>query len=286
MLRIVLSNRYELLEAALLERLDARSDASPFAADRIIVPSAAIRRNVELAIADRHGICANVEFPFLAQWLWREIGALVPVAQDSPFAPDVLVWRVYAILGDRSFVADHAPLARYLDKADERMRFDLAARIATLLEHYITYRPKWLEAWSQGRDVAFAGAAAATHQRWQAPLWRRIAREVDARNRHPSLEFFAAIEAGAALPAEQRTGAHVFCVPSMPPLYLDIVRGLARFFDIDLYLLNPCREYWFDIVDAKRLSWLEVRGEAAHRETGCGRESVRPRTASNSWSAT
>ena len=138
MLRIVLSNRYELLEAALLERLDARSDASPFAADRIIVPSAAIRRNVELAIADRHGICANVEFPFLAQWLWREIGALVPVAEDSPFAPDVLTWRVYAILGDPSFVAGHEPLARYLAHADERMRFDLAARIATLLEHYIT----------------------------------------------------------------------------------------------------------------------------------------------------
>ncbi len=54
----------------------------------------------------------------------------------------------------------------------------------------------------------------------------------------------------------------------MPPLYLDIVRGLARFRDVDLYALNPCREYWFDIVDAKRLSWLTAHGRAAHHESG------------------
>ncbi|HET9047170.1 MAG TPA: exodeoxyribonuclease V subunit gamma, partial [Casimicrobiaceae bacterium] len=78
MLRIVLSNRYEVLEAALLARLDD-APASPFTPDVVIVPSAAVRRKVELAVADRSGICANVEFPFLAQWLWQEIGTLVPV---------------------------------------------------------------------------------------------------------------------------------------------------------------------------------------------------------------
>ncbi len=267
MLRVVLSNRYEVLEAALLVQLD-QAPASPFAADQVIVPSAAIRRKVELAIAERHGICANVEFPFLAQWLWREIGTLVPVAQTSPFAPEVLAWRIYALFGDADFVAAHAPLARYLQHADDRMRYDLAVRVATLVEHYITYRPEWLAAWSDGREIAFDDAAATVHQRWQAALWRRIAAALDARQRHPSLEFFAAIEAGAALPEARGRRVHVFCVPSMPPLYLDIVRGLARFIDIDLYALNPCREYWFDIVDAKRLSWLAARGGAAHHETG------------------
>ena len=267
MLRIILSNRYEVLEAALLARLDD-VPASPFTADRVIVPSAAMRRKVELAIADRTGICANVEFPFLAQWLWREIGTLVPVAETSPFAPEVLAWRVYGILGDATFVAAHAPLARYLAQADERMRYELAVRVATLIEQYITYRPDWLAAWSDGREIAFTDAAAAADQRWQAALWRKIAVAVDARQRHPSLAFFAAIEAGAALPDARRTRTHVFCVPSMPPLYLDIVRGLARFIDIELYALNPCREYWFDIVDAKRLSWLAARGGAVHHETG------------------
>ena len=54
----------------------------------------------------------------------------------------------------------------------------------------------------------------------------------------------------------------------MPPLYLDVLTGLSRWVDITLYVLNPCREYWFDIVDAKRLKTLTVRRTAAHHETG------------------
>lgn len=265
MLRIVLSNRYEVLEGVLLARLDD-APASPFVADQVIVPSAAVRRKVELAIADRTGICANVEFPFLAQWLWREIGALVPVAETSPFAPETLAWRVYGILGDAAFVAKQPPLARYLEGADDRMRYELATRVATLIELYITYRPQWLAQWSQSRTVPMQDEAADAHQAWQAALWRRIAEDVDARQRHPSIEFFAAIEAGK-VPDAPRPRAHVFCVPAMPPLYLDIVRGLARFCDIDIYALDPSQEYWFDIVDAKRLSWLAARGRDAYHES-------------------
>ena len=105
-------------------------------------------------------------------------------------------------------------------------------------------------------------------KQWQAALWRRIAEALDVTRRHPSLEFFNAIEAGKTPPATHATRVHVFCVPSMPPLYLDIVRGLARFRDVDLYALNPCREYWFDIVDAKRLSWLAARGTCSPSRVG------------------
>jgi exodeoxyribonuclease V gamma subunit len=54
----------------------------------------------------------------------------------------------------------------------------------------------------------------------------------------------------------------------MPPLYLAVLTGLARWVDVTLYVLNPCREYWFDIVDPKRLRALAVRGRAAHYDTG------------------
>jgi exonuclease V gamma subunit len=30
-----------------------------------------VARRLELDIAARHGVCANVEFTYLAQWLWR-----------------------------------------------------------------------------------------------------------------------------------------------------------------------------------------------------------------------
>ncbi|HSQ80208.1 MAG TPA: exodeoxyribonuclease V subunit gamma [Casimicrobiaceae bacterium] len=73
MLHIRFSNRFEHLQDALLDAM-ATPPASPFVGEEIIVPSAAMRRRVELAAADRFGICSNVRFSFLAQWLWRQIG--------------------------------------------------------------------------------------------------------------------------------------------------------------------------------------------------------------------
>ncbi|WP_353739648.1 hypothetical protein [Accumulibacter sp.] len=32
----------------------------------MIIPSTALRRRVELACADRRGICTNIDFPYLA----------------------------------------------------------------------------------------------------------------------------------------------------------------------------------------------------------------------------
>jgi exodeoxyribonuclease V gamma subunit len=109
MLGITFSNRFEILLDQLIDRL-AQEHAGPFVAPQIIVPSTAIERRVRLALADRHGICANVEFSYLAQWLWRQIRRLVAdVREDSPFAPEVLAWRVYEAFGDSGYRRARAP---------------------------------------------------------------------------------------------------------------------------------------------------------------------------------
>ena len=271
-LQIRFSNRFECLQEALLDAM-AAPPASPFVGEEIIVPSAALRRRIELAAADRFGICSNVRFSFLAQWLWRQIGHVVEVSEISPFTTPVLTWRVLAIFADKAFAAAHPPLARYLRDADDVMRYELAARTAALLEHYLTYRPDWLASWLAGKpaNIDALDAARIADERWQSELWRRIARELGTDSRHPSVAFFEAMkEMGPDAPA--RAGlpgvAHVFCLPTMPPLYLDILRRLAQWIDLRLYVLNPCREYWFEIVDAKRLSWLAARHRADHHEVG------------------
>ncbi len=83
-----------------LERLAAEA-CSPLTAQQVIIPSTALRRRVELACADRQGICANIDFSYLAQWLWKQIGQLVDIEDQSPFSPGLLVWRVFERLGDR-----------------------------------------------------------------------------------------------------------------------------------------------------------------------------------------
>lgn len=270
---ITLSNRFGILLDALVDGLE-REPGGPFVAQQVIVPSTAVGRRIELALADRHGICANVEFSYLAQWLWRQIRLLVPeVREDSPFAPEVLAWRVHEALGDSGFVSAHARLATYLGGADAVMRLELARRIAQLIEQYITYRPDFLDAWSAGRRAPIANleGAAAEDEAWQAALWRRLAKEIGTDREHPSVAFFRRIETmseDAVRKAGLPQSAHVFGLPALAPLHLAILRRLARWTDLRLYVLNPCQEYWFEVIDPKRLASLTAAGKAEHHEAG------------------
>lgn len=268
MFSLAFSNRYEVLQETLLARL-ADERPGPFGVREIIVPSTALRRSVELAVADREGVAANLRFSYLAQWLWGQIGKVVPVGEVSPFAPALLAWRVFELLGEAEWTAAHPRLARYLEQADDAMRFELAGRAARLFDNYVTYRPHWLAAWSESATVPGLAPEARPDEAWQAALWRRIASASGIRREHPASAFFAAVEgAGPAAAADLPSSVHVFCLPALPPLYRDILRRLARWVEVRMYVLNPCREYWFEIVEPRRLSWLIGRQRELYHETG------------------
>ncbi len=270
MLHIHFSNRLEPLRDLLLRRL-AVDAPGVFDTETVIVPNAALQRHLSLAVADAQGICANLRFAFLAEWLWQQIARLVPgVAPASPFAATRLGWRVHNALCDAAFVSRHPRLAAYLRDADALMRWELAQRIGGLLEQYVTYRPDWLRAWSEGRP-ADVGTPKHLDEGWQAALWQRIAAELGVQGPHPAQAFVAALAKGgevlarrAGLPAR----VHVFALPGMPDLHMRLLQHLGACIEVHVYVLNPCREYWFELVDRRRLSHLAARGQAQGHEEG------------------
>ncbi len=269
MLSIAFSNRYEVLLELLLAHLE-QEQRGPFGVREVIVPSAALRRSVELAVAEREGVAANLRFSFLAQWLWGRIRSFVPsVSEASPFAPALLAWRIHGLLAEDGRYADHPRLAGYLAGADAPMRFELAQRIARLFDNYLTYRPAWLASWSENRPIPGLDADARADEAWQAALWRDIMAAVGIGTEHPASAFFRSVEAAGAQGASALPPSlQVFCLPALPPLYLDMLRRLARWVDVRLYVLNPCREYWFEIVEPRRLAWLASRQQALFHEVG------------------
>jgi len=266
MLYVHYSNRYETLASRLLDQLGGtREDV--FASDQVVVPSAAVQRRLTLAMADAHGICANVEFVYLARWLWQQVARVVEgVAAESPFDPAALAWRVYSAFGDAAFVAAHARLSAYLNSAatDDMMRYELAVKVAGLLEQYVTYRPDWLAKW-QG------GGTAAADEAWQAALWRRIAGELELQADNPLALLVRELARGGherAREAGLPSTVHVFGLSAMPPLHMQALQALGRWMNVHLYVLNPCQEYWFEVVDRKRLTYLAARGREEAHETG------------------
>jgi exodeoxyribonuclease V gamma subunit len=291
MLTLHFANRQEAL-ADLLTTALGQPGGDLFAAAEVVVPSKAVARAVTLQMAQRFGICANVRFSFLAPWLWAQgtvalaaaaPGTPLPVrtadSAQAPWQPARLAWRVLAAFSDAAWVAAHPRLARYLGQADAVTRLDLAQRVAAQVDQHITYRPDWLAAWSAGRG-ALPGPS--DDEAWQAALWRRLQAEIAATADGAAVDPTAAHSLAAALAQVgdnagtrirlQQSGlpaaAHVFCLPTIAPVHLALMQQLARWTDLHVYALNPCAEYWFDVVDPRRLARLAAAGKAQHLETG------------------
>ena len=280
MLTIHFANRYESLAALLTDALGQHAGGL-FTPDELIVPSAAVRRQLTLGLARQHGVCANLRFSYLAQWLWLQTGraldAVAPLQAGasvapagSPWQPGPLAWRVYTALADSAWLAGQPRLAAYLAQADAVTRLDLAQRVAGLLDQYGTYRPDWLQAWAEA-EQALPASSPSPDEAWQAALWRRLVAELPAElapaaaaSALQRLSLSPAAVAAAGLPVV----AHVFCLPTIAPVHLALLQQLGRWIDLRVYALNPCQEYWFEVVDRRRLSHLAARGQAAHQEVG------------------
>src|SRR5260364_507 len=270
MLTLFDSNRYEALTEALLDALaESASDGSPWRALSIIAPSAAIQRRLELEIAARFGICANIQFSYLAQWLWKQIGQVMNLSASNAFVSERLVWRCYRLLKARAWA--HMPrLSGWLRDADEAMRYALAQRIARLFDRYLLYRPDWLDAWQRGQSILNLERADAMHwddEQWQMQLWRQLCAECaapkdTAPGLFPFLSRAAALDAATIARAQWPERLHVFALPAIAPLHLALLREFARWIDIRLYTLNPCRQYWGDWVSAAQRADLALHDQA------------------------
>lgn len=234
--------------------------ADPFIPEVVVVQSRGVARWLALQLAAESGVCANVRFPFPTDFAWELYRTLRPeVPERTPFAPEIMTWRLFDMLKalerDRLF----SPVARYVGE-DPLRRYELAEKLAQHYDEYLTYRPDWIQRWER-----------LPSEHWQAALWRSIAREIDTPHRATLQGELIAALGGAnagALKLPQRVC--VFGAPALPPSHLELLAALARHCAVHLFVSNPCREYWGDIEDERVIARRRAArpSEAAYLESG------------------
>ncbi|RTL51116.1 MAG: exonuclease V subunit gamma, partial [Rhodocyclaceae bacterium] len=246
MFSLIHGNRQDVLVRLLGHRLKADPPAL-FAEEVVLVQSEAMERWLRLALAEELGIAAQLRFPFPAGYIWELFGAVLPdVPKTSPFSGESLHWRLLRLLGQEWKGEAFAPLHRYLEKNDVARRDSLAVKLAATFERYLAYRPDWLSDWSEGRLRGLG-----PNEGWQAALWRTLVAELpQIPEAHPRQAFFAALERDSSLLQRLPKRISLFGIGAMPPPTFAVFRELGRYLDVTLYLLNPCREHWGQIVDA------------------------------------
>lgn len=260
MLKVYHSNQLERLIARLADLLTATAGAAdPFTPETILVQSNGMRRWVAMQLARRLGICANLQFPYPAAFLWQVYRSLLPaVPETSPFDSGVLTWRLLGLFNDLTD-AVFKPLHDYLERTGPVERYQLACRIADVFDQYLVYRPDWIATWEAGQG-----------DHWQAALWRRLATPDTAHRARLQQSLLAKLDRLQQRPANLPARLACIGIATLPAAYLDTLHRLARFSDIHLFLLNPCRQYWGLILAEREIARRnsETDAEALYLETG------------------
>ena len=249
-LKLFSSNRLEVLAEKLAETFD-KPLASPIEPEIIVVQSKGMEKWVSLQLAQQHGICANYRFPFPNAFVHEVFRNVVPdLPERSPFDPKIMTWRIMKLLPSCILRPGFENLKSYLNGIDENLkRFQLSERIADTFDQYLLFRPQMIFRWERGQE-----------DHWQAVLWKELIKEIGKRHRAAlGKDFLEAIKKPSFRLKGLPDRISVFGISALPRFHMQILAGISRFSQVNLFLMNPCREYWGDILSEWETKKTTVR---------------------------
>jgi exodeoxyribonuclease V gamma subunit len=244
----------------------------PLENELFLVQSNGMAQWLKLAMAadEGCGISAAVDFQLPARFLWGAYRTVLGEEQtpyESAYDKVRLTWRMLKLLPCLLEDDRFAPLKQFLaDDDDLRKRYQLACYLADLYDQYQVYRADWLEDWAVGRDQLRSPTGVMEPlpegQAWQAELWRRIQADVPRPQRGASRaelhhRFLKSLAALPNRPAALPRRIIVFGICSMPKQILDALHALSRCCQVLMFVHNPCRHYWADIIEDRELLRIE-----------------------------
>lgn len=300
MIHTIYSNSYEVLRAVLLSNVTALGFDEPdgtapetavferaFEKVPVIIPSRAVEEDLRQAIARRDGVCAGMDFMPLSAWMG--FFSKEPLANVVGNEADWMIWRILREDGPGSFRREpgHERLSHYLDGKTDAEIYTLSRHISAVFVVYATYRVDWVLGWlgihpelvPDGPDRREEQRRLEAHQDfvWQRDLWRRLAECPNWQGRGFLSDFpetlrrlagsggrrMLTLDGGRRVPLPP--ALHIFAPFVVPPLMLPILKAFAQSGrDVWFYLINPCSEYWFDLVPRRLFDWRsDDGGEAA-----------------------
>ena len=144
----------------------------------------------------KKGIAANFAFPMPASFIWQLYADNLPdVSQSNQFNKNAMMWRLIRLIPAYLHQPDFQPLRHYLAHSAQSEQFklyQLAGKIADLFDQYLVYRPDWISAWEEHRDVEICQqiesqlsvdndrllAQIQQNIAWQGVLWRALVQMV------------------------------------------------------------------------------------------------------------
>ena len=261
------SNQLEMLAGRLAAEL--KSDpASPLEPEVIIVQSQGMGRWLQLQLAARLGLCANVQFRFPRAFVHHVFHAFDPgIPEVDPNNPTLLTWQLWGLLPSLAAEPGGEPVRRYLhEDIDGRKRFQLAGRIARLFDDYAVFRPELVLGWDDGSD-----------EHWQARLWRKLG-AAHSKEHSAALRarFLERAKHAKAPPETLPRRVRLFGISALPPFSSQVTGATALSGQTAVIVPCPLRPVAFPILTRINIEWRARFGKTCT-------SSIHTRPVSSSW---
>jgi exodeoxyribonuclease V gamma subunit len=233
-----------------------------------IVPNQNLMKWLQLTLAAKRSIFMNVVFQYLESGLWGLLARIDP-RKDRPemmTGSHVRMFVLKELMGLRGEDRELAPLSGYLLGLDGSKGpgyavklWQFTERMVRLFEAYQFHRADMIAQWSDGRYRA------AGMERCQQQLYLRMR---DSRDRYVqgsqkrllSLGEYAdevlAEARGDSGASRPRKFVHLFGLSQVSPFHLELIGRIEAYYEIFIYSLNPCREFWEDIRTPQERKWI------------------------------
>lgn len=257
----------EQLGASLADRTHT---ADPFASPVVIVPNTNLKLWLQLRIATQNSVAANIRFTFLESGLWDLIATLDP---EKGTKSSILTKETYLllILGElfsmRADDKDLSPVWKYLHDKDgkkvtdyDRKAWQLSEKLEKCFREYEYKRAEMITAWMAGGNCYDKGSLNQKKmETCQRVLYTRIFSLGGSRDRLCEAEGRMYLTLPQYMRRIFRTGAklseaknssgpiYIFGLSQISVFHTELLFEAGKYFDIRLYQINVCSEFWEDI---------------------------------------
>ncbi len=244
--RLIHGNQLEMLSET-LSRILGTPLSSPLAPEILIVQSQGMSRWLTMEIARQIGISANLKFFYPNEFIQFAFHRILPDFSDSPLNdPLIVIWKLMKLLPEFTDNRRFAKIRNYLnDDISGEKQFQLASRMADTFDQYLLFRPEMILTWEKGKD-----------DNWQAEIWRTLlAGEGDTRHRARQIQNLKSFcQQLTSFPADFPERISVFGISALPRFHMELFDILSHFTQVNLFLMNPCREYWGGILSNREMA--------------------------------
>ncbi len=248
---------------------------NPMKPEWICIQSRGMKQWIAAQTAQNFGVCANMRFLFPRQMIDQIFtGFTSPQNQwekkvqepEEILNQDILFWSVMQLINENKSEKNLEGIIDYIRKDETGKKlYQLSMKIAKIFDDYQVYRPYMLMEWQEQKDHWNLKDSDA---RWQAWLWNAIAAEKPQNHiAYRASHFLKTFDIKNIRKEHLPLRISFFGISAIPKIFLQVFEKASQIMDINLFLLIPSNQFFFDIKSEKQIEKISLNQGIASKDS-------------------